>query len=56
MADDNISGSNDPAQHDPLQIVLREGARKMLAAAIELEITDFINRYDSLRACLRSSE
>lgn len=48
MTDDNISGSSDPAQHDPLQIVLREGARKMLAAAIESEITDFINRYDSL--------
>ncbi len=32
-------------QNDPLQ----EGARRMLAAAIDAEVSGFIKRYDSLR-------
>ena len=35
MTDSNIFNLNKPDQNDPLQEVLREGARKMLAAAIE---------------------
>lgn len=48
MTDDNISKLNDPEEHDPLQAVLRKGARRMLAAAIESEVTDFINRHGNL--------
>ena len=35
MTDSNIFNLNKPDQNDLLQEVLREGARKMLAAAIE---------------------
>jgi putative transposase len=33
MTDSNVITLNKPAQNDPLQEVLREGARKLLAAA-----------------------
>jgi hypothetical protein len=36
-------------QNDSLQEVLREGARKMLAAAIESEVASFIKRYGSIK-------
>lgn len=48
MTDDNIFKLNKPDQDDPLQAVLREGARKMLAAAIEAEVSIFIERHGSL--------
>ena len=49
MTDNNIFKLNKPDQSDPLQEVLREGARKMLAAAIETEVSDFIKQHDSLK-------
>ncbi|MBA2657992.1 MAG: IS256 family transposase [Nitrosospira sp.] len=49
MTDSNIFRLNKPEQNDPLQEVLREGARKMLAAAIEVEVCTFIERHDSLQ-------
>lgn len=44
MTDDNIFKLNKPDQDDPLQAALRDGARKMLAAAIEAEVSTFIER------------
>lgn len=49
MTDSNIFNLNKPDQNDPLQEVLREGARKMLAAAIEAEVTVFIEQYSPLK-------
>jgi transposase-like protein len=49
MTDSNIFNLNKPDQNDPLQEVLREGARKMLAAAIEAEVTAFIEQYSPLK-------
>ena len=43
MSDNNVITLNKPEQNDPLQEVLREGARKMLAAAIEAEVATFID-------------
>src|SRR5690606_5053382 len=48
MTDDNILELNDPEQNDPLQAVLREGARKLLAAAIESEVAAFIKQHGGL--------
>ncbi|AEJ01656.1 transposase, mutator type [Nitrosomonas sp. Is79A3] len=48
MTDNNVFKLNRPEQDDPLQEVLREGARKMLAAAIEAEVSIFIERYGLL--------
>ncbi len=45
MTDSNVFKLNKPEQNDPLQEVLREGARKMLAAAIELEVASFIHQH-----------
>ena len=49
MTDNNVITLNKPAQHDPLQEVLREGARKMLAAAIEAEVAAFIEQHRALK-------
>jgi hypothetical protein len=49
MTDSNIFKLNKPEQNDPLQEVLREGARRMLAAAIEAEVASFIERYGNLK-------
>ena len=49
MTDSNIFNLNKPNQNDPLQEVLREGARKMLAAAIEAEVSAFIEQYSPLK-------
>jgi len=40
---------NKPEQNDPLQEVRREGARKMLAAAIEAEVASFIHQHGGLK-------
>ena len=45
MTDSNVITLNKPEQKDPLQEVLREGARKMLTAAIEAEIAIFIEQH-----------
>ena len=44
MTDINIFNLNKPEQSDPLQEVLREDARKMLVAAIEAEVSIFIEQ------------
>ncbi len=49
MTDSNVITLNKPEQNDPLQEVLREGARKMLAAAIEAEIAIFIEQHSALQ-------
>jgi transposase-like protein len=49
MTDSNIFKLNKPEQNDPLQEVLREGARKMLAVTIETEVSDFIKQHGSLK-------
>jgi transposase-like protein len=49
MRDSNVFKLNKPEQNDPLQEVLREGARKMLAAAIESEVASFIHQHGSLK-------
>ena len=48
MTDNNVFKLNKPEQDNPLQEVLREGARKMLAAAIEAKVSIFIERHGSL--------
>jgi len=42
MTDSNVFNLNKPELNDPLQEILREGARKMLTAAIESEVAAFI--------------
>jgi putative transposase len=49
MTDSNVINLNKPAQNDPLQAVLREGARKLLAAAIEAEVAAFIAQHSALK-------
>ncbi|SDY42116.1 Transposase, Mutator family [Nitrosomonas sp. Nm33] len=49
MIDSNHFNLNKPDQNDLLQEVLREGARKMLAAAIEAEVAAFIEQYSTLK-------
>ena len=48
MTDNNVFKLNKPEQDDPLQEVLREGARKMSAAAIEAEVSTFIEGHGLL--------
>lgn len=47
MTDNNVLKLNTP-EH-PLQEVLREGARKVLATAIEAEVSAFLNQHSSLK-------
>jgi len=49
MTDDNILGLNGLGQNDPLVEVLRDGTRKMLAAAIESEVASFIDQHGGLK-------
>ena len=44
MTDNTVFKLNKPDPDDPLQEILLEGARKMLAAAIEAEVCTFIER------------
>jgi putative transposase len=49
MTDNNVIKLNKLEQNDPLQEVLREGARKLLAAAVEAEVTAFIAQHRALK-------
>jgi len=49
MTDNNVINLNKPEQNDPLQEVLREGARKLLAAAIEAEVAAFLSQHSGLK-------
>ena len=48
MTVSNIFKLNKPEKSDPLQEVLREGARRMLAAVIEVEVFVFIDQYGAI--------
>ena len=48
MTNSNVITLNKPEQNDPLQELLKEGARKMLASAIEAEIAAFIKQHSPL--------
>jgi len=47
MTDSNVLKLNIPDH--PLQEILREGARKMLATAIEAEVVAFLKQHGSLK-------
>jgi putative transposase len=49
MTDSHIINLNKPEQNDPLQKVLREGARQLLATAIEAEVAAFLKQYSGLK-------
>ena len=49
MTNSNVITLNKPERNDPLQELLRDGARKMLATAIEAEVAAFIEQYSSLK-------
>lgn len=49
MTDSKVITLNKPEQNDPLQELLREGARKMLATAIEVEVAAFIEQHSALK-------
>ncbi|WAK03154.1 IS256 family transposase [Methylobacter sp. YRD-M1] len=49
MTDSHVITLNKPEQNDPLQEVLREGARKLLAAAIEAEVAAFLEQHRALK-------
>ena len=48
MTNSNVITLNKPEQNDPLQELLKEGARKMLASAIEAEVAAFIKQHSPL--------
>jgi transposase-like protein len=48
MTNSNVITLNKPEQNDPLQELLKEGARKMLASAIEVEVGAFIQQHSPL--------
>ena len=48
MRNDNVFDLTKPEQIDPLQELLRDGARKMLASAIEAEIAAFVVKHSHL--------
>ena len=47
MAKDNVIDLKNPAPFidDPITGILRSGARKLLAQALEVEITSFLTQY-----------
>jgi len=47
MTDSNVIPLNRPEAQDPLQEILREGARKLLAKAVEAEIKTFLAEQNS---------
>jgi putative transposase len=49
MTDNNVINLNKPEQNDPLQEVLREGARKLLATAIEAEAAAFLAQHSAIK-------
>lgn len=48
MNNDNVQSLKTPAESNPLQDILREGARKLLAQAVESEITNLLENNRSL--------
>ena len=49
MIDSNVIRLKKSEQNDPLQELLREGARKLLATAIEAEVAAFIEEHSALQ-------
>ncbi|MDR4517522.1 MAG: hypothetical protein MRK00_09075 [Nitrosomonas sp.] len=52
MTDSNVFNLNKPEPNDPLQEMLREDARNILIADIELEIAVFVQ----LHGCLNTDD
>ena len=50
MKNDNVFDLTKPEQIDPLQELLRDGARKMLASAIEAEVAAFVANHSHLES------
>ncbi len=50
MKNDNVFDFTKPEQIDPLQELLRDGARKMLASAIEAEVAAFVAKHSHLES------
>jgi len=48
MTDNNRFKPNKPEISDPLQEILQEGARKMLAASVEAEIQSFLAKHQNI--------
>ncbi len=48
MNNDNVQSLETPAESNPLQDILREGARKLLAQAVESELTNLLENNRSL--------
>ena len=42
MSDSKVIPLHTPVADDPLQTLLREGARQLLAQAVEAELADFL--------------
>ena len=47
MTNTNVIPLNKPEETDPLQAILQEGARKLLANAVEVEIEHFLSQHNS---------
>lgn len=47
MSDSNVIALNKPEACDPLQAILKEGAKQLLAQAVEAEIASFLNQHNS---------
>lgn len=51
MSQDNVVAlkKEEPFIDDPITQILRQGARKLLAQALEMEVESFLNQYKELR-------
>ena len=49
MSQDNVIAIPTPEQSDPLTALLRDGARKLLAQAVDAELETFLAAYDELK-------
>ena len=49
MTDSNVITLNKPEENDPLQKLLREGTRKMLATAIQAGVSSFIEQHRAIK-------
>ena len=48
MSNNNVVSIQNPALPDPLQEVLKEGARQLLEQAVHAELAELLDRYRSL--------
>ena len=50
MSDSNVISLHKPVADDPLQTILREGARQLLANAVEAELASFLAEHNDRMA------